>query len=178
MKTTISTTLIDLHNQALAMTQEMFEVEGDEAIDAFWARLDDWAAASGSKLLAYSYVKKRLEAQVVYYREQADALNRAARRSELQVESIKDRAGAFLAGQRALTGKARVDLPDGGWVRLQRTKSTRVDVDDDATLEARFMRFTEPRPDLAALKSALKDGAAIPGVRLVVSESEHTRWSR
>jgi len=59
-------------------------------------------------------------------------------------------------------------------VTVRFTKSMAVDIDDDIFWQApaeMFIRHKAPEADKAAIKAALKDGAIIPGARLIYKDN-------
>lgn len=168
-------TLNTLHGEAMALAAEAFDVEGDEAIDDWWARVDAWADASGEKLLAYRIVRERLLAEREYLDGQAAQVSAAAKRRGSQIDDIDERVKAFLIAHHELTGQPKVTLSDGGWARLQTHRTVAVEVDDVAELPAELTRVRVD-PDKRAIKEELQAGREIPGARLLERESLSVRW--
>ena len=105
-----------------------------------------------------------LQADAKKIREQEAALKQ--RRESL--EKRADRIKLFL--EHVTEGRAFASPR----VTIRYTKSSAVEIDDDLFWEApaeMFIRYKQPEADKTAIKNALKDGAIIPGARLVYKEN-------
>jgi hypothetical protein len=93
--------------------------------------------------------------------EKIAAIERGYRDRRRAKENLVSRLKELLA--QGLEGQ-KLDTPE---VYVSYRNSEAVEIDDDAEIPAEFLKQREPDIDRMALKAVLKDGAEIPGIRLV-----------
>lgn len=99
---------------------------------------------------------KKIKEQEAALKQRRDSLEKRADRIKLFLEHVTE--GRAFASPR---------------VTIRYTKSTAVEIDDSfwAAPAEMFIRKKQPEADKTAIKAALKDGAIIPGARLVYKEN-------
>jgi hypothetical protein len=166
----------DLIQMAAGITEAMYDLDPDEPIDgALGQQIFSFIDGTTGKLEAIHHVLKRMSVEQTLLRQEVERLERrrkAIGKRELQVKGL---AHDLLAAHEALTGNSSVVTPTFSAKLV--ANAGRVDVYVDAkdldpifTIEQRVLV-----PVKAKIKAALKQGATVPGARLVLSR--RIKWS-
>jgi hypothetical protein len=111
-----------------------------------------------------AYAIKTLQANAKAIMEAEDAMYARRKAMENRAASIRE----YLLECMTLAGVQKIDCPHFS-IRVA-TNNASVIIDDDRQIPAEFMRTPTappPQPDKTAIGEALKNGANIPGARLV-----------
>lgn len=104
---------------------------------------------------------KNLKAEAEALKAEKDAFAQRQKSTENKMESLKRYISTYLGGVPFKSTRVAVSF--------RRTES--VEIKEGTTLPDEYLRFKQPEPDKAALKTALKNGATIDGVSLVAGKS-------
>ena len=104
---------------------------------------------------------KDLTAEAAALKAEKDAFAARQKAAEDKIESLKKWLSGALAGQKFETTRCKVAF----------RKTQKIVVDDIWKLDENYLKYAEPTPDKAAIKAAIKDGAAIVGAHIEESTS-------
>jgi|GEM_PF-1807564 len=155
-------TLYTLTGEYLAAAERISDL--DVSDDAVIEALDVLRAPLEAKAVHVAMAARNLEAT-------ADAIRDAIadmERRRAALEARAERVRAYLRDCMIRAGISRIE--SAHLVLAIRDNPPAVVVDDASLIPAQYMRTPEPpppEPDKRAIADALKDGADIPGVRLV-----------
>lgn len=107
---------------------------------------------------------KNLQSDAEALKAQKQAFADRQRVAENKVASLKKYLSDYLAGEKFATDKVVVSFRKSESVQVN-------DIDAIADFDSNYLRYAEPTVDKTALKKALKDGIAVPGVELVQGNS-------
>ena len=108
--------------------------------------------------LACLFKNQRAEAEALKAEKQAIADRQ--RVAENKAESLKNFLSYELAGKKFSTSKVAISFRKSESVQIN-------DINAIAEFDTGYLKYKEPEADKTAIKKALKDGIAIPGVELV-----------
>lgn len=110
-----------------------------------------------SKIESVALWIKDLTAEAAAYKAEKQAFEARQKAAEKKVESLKAWLSEALAGENFKTTKAAVSF----------RKTQSVQVSDIWALGEDFLKYSEPTPDKAAIKAAIKAGQEVKGAELV-----------
>lgn len=157
-------TTMDIAHEIKAAVDSIIEAHGEVSEETF-AALQQWQAALSVKAENIGHVQKRMDGEIDYYR----AVEEAARGRRKVLEAAQDGLKKYLrdAMLTADTKSVKGDL----FTFTVSDGRERVEIDDYSQLPYEMTEIQEvvkPRTD--AIKTALKDGRAVPGARLEYGE--------
>lgn len=100
---------------------------------------------------------KNLEADAATYKAEKQAFEKRQAAAEKEAESLSKWLKNALDGQRFKTDKTEVSF----------RKTQRVEVIDIWDLNEDFVKYSDPTPDKAAIKRAIKAGEEVKGAKLI-----------
>ena len=133
---------------------ETGEIVNEEMLDAL-------NMERGAKVENICLWIKNLKAEAEALKAEKDAFAQRQKTAENKLNSLKRYISAYLEGTPFKTARVAVSF----------RKTESVEIADGTVLPDEYLRFKQPEPDKAALKAALKNGAAIDGVSLVTDKS-------
>ena len=127
--------------------------------------LEELEASRDAKLEAVGIFIKGLAAEVAAFKDEEKALKARREAKERRLQELKD----YLAFSMQTHGDKALDTPK---VRLSFRKSTKVEIYDEARIPGEYtVKVETVKPDKKAISQALKDGIAVDGALLVVSQN-------
>lgn len=146
-------------HMALARQLEDMNIDPQTLSDTLEGNLAEFE----DKARAVACVMRNLEAEAEAYADHAKSVQAKAKSLQVRIEWLK---GYLLANMQAV-GVTEISGP-AMKIKLQNNPES-VDVFDPAMIPSEFIRTPpppEPAPDKAAIKSAIKAGAEVPGARI------------
>ena len=160
----MNNTLYDISNEYLKLMSEIEANEGEmtpELEQALAINEENHAA----KMEAYAACIANYKAEAEACKAESKRLKERAERADKHADRLKEYMKMFME----CTGREKVAA--GNW-KLSLRESVAVEVSDMEILPEGYIREKVTRePDKAALKDAMKGGAAIPGAELVTRTS-------
>lgn len=151
-------------NAALEALLEMVDPETGELV-CDMDQLEELTIAREEKLEGLALYTKNMDAMAKAIREEEKALAERRRNLENRSERAKNYLTEMLAGEKLTTSKVAVSY----------RKSEAVELGEEflpwAVANDAYLRYKDPEPDKAMIKSALKAGIIIPGAELVSKTS-------
>jgi hypothetical protein len=155
---------------AIAQLAEQLEADEPEQRTRALAELEaalladeDNRQALAAKADATCWVIEHLRGQAAYRQQQAKRLTELSRSDGSRADALEE--SLVLVLTRLQPSATRFSFPNH---ELSSRKSSVVEIDDEAGLEAEWLTFTTTtKPDKAAIKAAIKAGQQIPGAQLL-----------
>lgn len=142
-----------------AAIMDCIDLETGEIVDA--DRLTALQMEREQKLENVALWVKDLDAEAKAIRAEEQSFAERRRALENKAESLREWLANALNGEKFGTTRVAISF--------RRTKS--VQVDDVFKLDDEFLKYSEPKPDKAAIKKAIEAGQKIEGAELVESLS-------
>ena len=155
----MSKTLYEINQSILDALNRAIDPETGELLDC--SEIDSLQVERQDKLEAYALLVKNLDAESKAIREEEKSLAVRRQQKERTIESLKQTLSMELDGQKLETSRVKVS-----W-----RKSQSVNVSDWKLLTEEFLRFSDPKPDLTAIKESLKQGFEVDGAELVENQN-------
>lgn len=133
---------------------ECVDLETGEIVDL--ERLQDLAMEKNAKIENTALWYKNLLSDAAQYKEQKDYFADLEKKAKKKAESLKAYLFAYLAGEKFETVRTKISF----------TKSEQTIVDNLKVIPEEFLKYSDPAPDLTALKKAIKEGREIEGVHI------------
>lgn len=134
---------------------ECFDADTGELLDA--EKLENLMIEKENKLENVALWIKNLKADAAMYKAEKTAFAERQAAAERKAESLTEWLKNALNGKKFKTEKAEVNF----------RKTSKVEVLDIWELDEDYMKFTEPTPDKAAIKRAIKAGEDVKGAKLI-----------
>ena len=134
---------------------ECFDVETGELLDA--EKLENLMIEKENKIEAVALWIKNLKADAAMYKAEKNAFAERQAAAERKAESLTMWLKNALDGKKFKTEKAEVNF----------RKTQKVEVIDIWELNEDFVKYSDPTPDKAAIKRAIKAGEEVNGARLI-----------
>lgn len=134
---------------------ECFDADTGELLDA--EKLENLMIEKENKLENVALWIKNLKADAAMYKAEKTAFAERQAAAERKAESLTEWLKNALNGKKFKTEKAEVNF----------RKTSKVEVLDIWELDEDYMKFTEPTPDKAAIKRAIKAGEEVKGAKLI-----------
>lgn len=138
-----------------AKITECFDAETGELLDA--EKLENLMIEKENKLENVALWIKNLKADAAMYKAEKTAFAERQAAAERKAESLTEWLKNALDGQKFKTEKAEVSF----------RKTSKVEVLDIWELNEDFVKYSDPTPDKAAIKRAIKAGEEVKGARLI-----------
>ena len=151
--------------ETYARLQEIAELAGDDYGDVIAEAFDELGDELTSKIENCCKIIAQWTSDANAATLEADRLKERAKACDNRIKHLKAR---MLAAMEATDTKG-VKTPLFG-VSL-RAGSKSVEIDADARLDDKFMRFSEPVPNKKAISDALKNDEEVPGCRFIVGST-------
>lgn len=104
---------------------------------------------------------KNLLADAKALKEEKDTLAARQKIAENKAASLKKYLSRYLNGEKFKSAKLSISY----------RKSDSVNIAEDATVPEEYLKYSDPVPDKAGLKAALKSGKEYPGITLVSTQN-------
>ena len=137
---------------------ETVDMETGEIIDL--EMLDELQMERDQKIENIACWIKNLQSDAEALKAQKQSFADRQRVAENKVASLKKYLSDYLAGQKFSTAKVAISFRKSESVQIN-------DINAIAEFDTGYLKYKEPEADKTAIKKALKDGIAIPGVELV-----------
>lgn len=134
---------------------ECFDADTGELLDA--EKLENLMIEKENKLENVALWIKNLKADAAMYKAEKTAFAERQAAAERKAESLTEWLKNALNGQKFKTEKAEVSF----------RKTSKVEVLDIWELNEDFVKYSDPTPDKAAIKRAIKAGEDVKGARLI-----------
>lgn len=138
-----------------AQITECFDADTGELIDA--EKLENLMIEKENKLENVALWIKNLKADAAMYKAEKTAFAERQAAAERKAESLTEWLKNALNGQKFKTEKAEVSF----------RKTSKVEVLDIWELNEDFVKYSDPTPDKAAIKRAIKAGEDVKGAKLI-----------
>lgn len=128
--------------------------------------LETLQMAREEKLENIALFAKNLMAEAVAIKAETDKLTERRRSVERKAERMKELLSVGLAGEKFSTPRVAVSF--------RASKSLEIDIETFlpwAEVNRQYLRMKEPEPDKMAIKTAIVNGAKIPGAEIVEKRS-------
>lgn len=134
---------------------ECFDADTGELLDA--EKLENLMIEKENKLENVALWIKNLKADAAMYKAEKTAFAERQAAAERKAESLTEWLKNALNGQKFKTEKAEVSF----------RKTSKVEVLDIWELNEDFVKYSDPTPDKAAIKRAIKAGEDVKGAKLI-----------
>ena len=134
---------------------ECFDADTGELLDA--EKLENLMIEKENKLESVALWIKNLKADAAMYKAEKTAFAERQAAAERKAESLTEWLKNALNGQKFKTEKAEVSF----------RKTSKVEVLDIWELNEDFVKYSDPTPDKAAIKRAIKAGEDVKGAKLI-----------
>ena len=134
---------------------ECFDTDTGELLDA--EKLENLMIEKENKLENVALWIKNLKADAAMYKAEKTAFAERQAAAERKAESLTEWLKNALNGQKFKTEKAEVSF----------RKTSKVEVLDIWELNEDFVKYSDPTPDKAAIKRAIKAGEEVKGAKLI-----------
>ena len=134
---------------------ECFDVETGELLDA--EKLENLMIEKENKIEAVALWVKNLKADAAMYKAEKNAFAERQAAAERKAESLTMWLKNALDGKKFKTEKAEINF----------RKTQKVEVLDIWELNEDFVKYSDPTPDKAAIKRAIKAGEEVNGAKLI-----------
>ena len=134
---------------------ECFDVETGELLDA--EKLENLMIEKENKIEAVALWIKNLKADAAMYKAEKNAFAERQAAAERKAESLTMWLKNALDGKKFKTEKAEINF----------RKTQKVEVLDIWELNEDFVKYSDPTPDKAAIKRAIKAGEEVNGAKLI-----------
>lgn len=134
---------------------ECFDVETGELLDA--EKFENLMIEKENKIEAVALWIKNLKADAAMYKAEKNAFAERQAAAERKAESLTMWLKNALDGKKFKTEKAEVNF----------RKTQKVEVIDIWELNEDFVKYSDPTPDKAAIKHAIKAGEEVNGAKLI-----------
>ena len=134
---------------------ECFDADTGELLDA--EKLENLMIEKENKLENVALWIKNLKADAAMYKAEKTAFAERQAAAERKAESLTEWLKNALNGQKFKTEKAEVSF----------RKTSKVEVLDIWELNEDFVKYSDPTPDKAAIKRAIKAGEEVNGAKLI-----------
>ena len=134
---------------------ECFDADTGELLDA--EKLENLMIEKENKLENVALWIKSLKADAAMYKAEKTAFAERQAAAERKAESLTEWLKNALNGQKFKTEKAEVSF----------RKTSKVEVLDIWELNEDFVKYSDPTPDKAAIKRAIKAGEDVKGAKLI-----------
>ena len=134
---------------------ECFDADTGELLDA--EKLENLMIGKENKLENVALWIKNLKADAAMYKAEKTAFAERQAAAERKAESLTEWLKNALNGQKFKTEKAEVSF----------RKTSKVEVLDIWELNEDFVKYSDPTPDKAAIKRAIKAGEDVKGAKLI-----------
>lgn len=138
-----------------AKITECFDADTGELLDA--EKLENLMIEKENKLENVALWIKNLKADAAMYKAEKTAFEERQAAAERKAESLTEWLKNALNGQKFKTEKAEVSF----------RKTSKIEVLDIWELNEDFVKYSDPTPDKAAIKRAIKAGEDVKGAKLV-----------
>lgn len=138
-----------------AQITECFDADTGELLDA--EKLENLMIEKENKLENVALWIKNLKADAAMYKAEKTAFAERQAAAERKAESLTMWLKNALDGQKFKTEKAEVNF----------RKTQKVEVIDIWELNEDFVKYSDPTPDKAAIKRAIKAGEDVKGAKLI-----------
>ena len=81
--------------------------------------------------------------------------------AESKAASLKEYLSRYLDGEKFKSARVAISFRSG----------SSVDIAEGASVPEEYLKYSEPKPDKAGLKAALKAGEKFPGITLITSQN-------
>lgn len=152
-------TLYEINDEILSC----LDLETGEILDP--EKLESLQIDRKEKLRNIGFVALNAKADIQAYKEQENRFKAKRVAAEKTLAWAKETLQRELAGQKMKEAEFSIYY----------SPSESVEVDEDAVIPAKFLKLQEPVVDKAGLKTALKNGTEIKGVRLVQKQNLQIR---
>lgn len=138
------------------------DMETGEIIDT--EQLDKLSMERDQKIENIALWIKNLNADAEALKAEKEAFDARKKAAENKAASLKKYLSGYLAGNAFKSTKVAISF--------RRSESVQVnDINAIADFDTQYVKYAEPTADKTAIKKALKDGIAIPGVELVENQN-------
>lgn len=134
---------------------ECFDADTGELLDA--EKLESLMIEKENKIEAVALWIKNLKADAAMYKAEKNAFAERQAAAERKAESLTMWLKNALDGKKFKTEKAEVNF----------RKTQKVEVIDIWELNEDFVKYSDPTPDKAAIKRAIKAGEEVKGAKLI-----------
>jgi len=134
-----------------AETGEIFDVD----------KFEELSLERDAKIESICLWIKNLKAEAEALKAEKDSFAARQKAAENKMESLKMYISSYLDGAKFESAK----------VKISYRKSESVEIEDVYKLPEEYLKHKEPEADKTALKAALKTGAQIEGVQIVVKQN-------
>lgn len=134
---------------------ECFDPETGELLDA--EQLESLQMERNTKLENVALYIKNLKADAAMYKAEKQAFEERQAAAEKRAENLSEWLKNALDGQKFKTEKAEVSF----------RKTQKVEILDIWDLNEDLLKYSDPTPDKAAIKRAIKAGEEVKGAKLV-----------
>lgn len=134
---------------------ECFDADTGELLDA--EKLENLMIEKENKLENVALWIKNLKADAAMYKAEKTAFAERQAAAERKAESLTEWLKNALNGQKFKTEKAEVSF----------RKTSKIEVLDIWELSEDFVKYSDPTPDKAAIKRAIKAGEEVKGAKLI-----------
>ncbi len=151
-------TLYEINNRIIEVWQEAVDPDTGEIIsDDAILRINELELAKDEKIEGCALYIKNLMAEAKAVKEEKDKLASRQKALENKAEKITEYISKYLGGEKFSTPRVNIS-----W-----RKSQAVDILDLSKIPDTFLKYSDPKPDKAAIKALLKAGGKVEGALLV-----------